>query len=259
MATEIGASNPRLAEVRALGESRERRARQRFFFEGPILLGEALAAGFPIDELYATLQAYAAHAPLIAGAESSGIPVFLVPERAFGRLSDVETPTGILAVAPMRLRPLANALEGDGLVLVLAGLNDPGNAGTLVRSAEAFGVESVLFGRGGVDPYHPKVVRATMGSLFRTTVAVVDRDELVAAAAESKRMLVGLDLAGEPIDRVSLPERIVLAVGNERHGIRTWLPHTDRTVTIPQVGGNESLNAAIAGSIALYALSCKPS
>ena len=154
----------------------------------------------------------------------------------------------------MALTGLTAALEGDGLVLALAGLNDPGNAGTLVRSAEAFGVRTVIFGRGGADPYHPKVVRATMGSLFRTTIAIADGAELVAAAAGAGRSLIALDLDGEPIDRFALPERAIIAVGNERHGVRSWLPHADRMITIPQYGGAESLNAAIAGSIALYAL-----
>ena len=218
-----------------------------------------MASAFPIEELYATPAAYATHEELLSRAESGGAPLFIVPERAFGRLSDVETPSGILAVAPMRLSPLGTVLAADGLVLALAALSDPGNAGTLVRSAEAFGVRCVLFGRGGVDPYQPKVVRATMGSLFRTTVAVLDGAELVAAAASSERSLVALDLDGEPIDGFVLPARTILVVGNERHGIGSWLPRTDYTITIPQSGGNESLNAAIAGSIALYALSRKPS
>jgi TrmH family RNA methyltransferase len=137
-------------------------------------------------------------------------------------------------------------------VLLLAGVGDPGNAGTLVRSAEALGAAGVLFGRGGADPYAPKVVRAAMGSIFRLPVASVEAEELLALATAAERPVVATDLEGEDLAVVGIPANAVLAIGNERRGVRDWLPRWDRAVRIPQREATESLNAAVAGSIVLY-------
>ena len=187
------------------------------------------------------------------GSKGTVTPVFVVPDGAFARISDVETPPGLLAVLDLPTGGLAAALAGPGPVLLLAGVSDPGNAGTLVRSAEAFGAVGVLFGRGGVDPYSPKVVRAAMGSLFRLPLAVVEPEELLAAAAAAGRLVVATDTTGDDLDPLALPADPILAVGNERRGVRDWLPRWDRAVRIPQSAQTESLNAAVAGSILLYA------
>jgi RNA methyltransferase, TrmH family len=126
-----------------------------------------------------------------------------------------------------------------------------------VRSAEAFGAAGVLFGRGGVDPFAPKVVRAAMGSLFRLPVAAVTAGDLLDAAAAAGRPIVAAALEGESLRGADLPPNAVLAVGNERHGVAAFLPRWDRAVRIEQAGATDSLNAAVAGSILLYALSEK--
>jgi TrmH family RNA methyltransferase len=142
-------------------------------------------------------------------------------------------------------------------VLLLAGINDPGNAGTLLRSAEAFGAAGVLFARGGVDPFAPKVIRAAMGSLFRLPVAAVAVEELVEAAAAAGRPSVATTLDGEPLATATLPANGIFAVGHERHGVAGFLASWDRAVRIEQASATESLNAAVAGSILLYTLSLR--
>jgi TrmH family RNA methyltransferase len=254
--TELSPHNPRIAQVRELRTPRGRRADGRFAAEGPTLLDEAARSGLRPREIYATaggLERFAA-----ARWEADGIPVYLVGDRVFERLSDLETPTGVLAVFDLPAWTVAEVLAGDGPVLLLAGVNDPGNAGTLVRSAEAFGAAGVLFGRGGADPFAPKVVRAAMGSIFRLSVAAVDPEELLAAAAAAGRPVVATDTEGEEIGVVGIPPNAVLAVGNERRGVRDWLPRWDRAVRIRQRSSTESLNAAVAGSIVLYeAMRCQ--
>lgn len=250
MPTELSAQNPRLARVRELRTVRGRDEQGRFAVEGPTLLAEALAGGLALREVYAT---GAALGRLDPGAyETNGIPCFVVPERAFARISDVETPAGVLAVFDLPRRSAADVLASAGLVLLLAGVSDPGNAGTLVRSAEAFGAAGVVFGRGGADPFSPKVVRAAMGSLFRLPVATASADEVIAAAEAAGRPLVATALEGEDIRTAGIPPNAILAIGNERRGVRDWLPRWDRAVRIPQRAATESLNAAVAGSIALY-------
>jgi TrmH family RNA methyltransferase len=248
--TLLSPHNPRIERVRELLAAKGRRAAGRFAAEGPTLLEEADRSGVAAREIYGT---EAALARIDAGRyEASGIPVYALAERSFSRISDLETPTGILGIFDLPVRTAAEVMALPGAVLLLAGVNDPGNAGTLVRSAEAFGAAGVLFGRGGADPYSPKVVRAAMGSIFRLPVAQVEAEEALAAAQASGRQVIAADLDGEDLDRATLPANAVLAVGNERRGVRDWLPRWDRAVRIPQRDEAESLNAAVAGSIVLY-------
>jgi TrmH family RNA methyltransferase len=249
MPTVLGPHNPRLDAVRELKTPRGRRDQGRFAVEGAVLIEEARRSGFAPRELYGTEAALSAHRGIVP----PETPVFQVPDTAFGRISDVETPTGLLAVLDLPAGDLASVLAGRGPVLLLAGVNDPGNAGTLIRSAEAFGAAGVLFGRGGVDPYSPKVVRAAMGSLFRLPLAVVEPEDLLAAAAAAGRAVVATDTSGDDLDALALPPDAIVAVGNERRGVRDWLPRWDLAVRIPQSAQTESLNAAVAGSILLYA------
>lgn len=257
MPTALSPHNPRIEHVRELRTPRRRRERGRFLFEGPTLLGEAQRSGVAIEELYGTETALAAHVPVVAALEGAGIPVFVLPERTLARLSDLETPPGLLAVALQPSSDPATILGRPGPVLLLAGINDPGNAGALLRSAEAFGAAGVLFGRGSVDPFAPKVIRAAMGSLFRLPIAGVTSEELLEAAAAAGRAVVAATLDGEPLATADLPQRVVVAVGNERHGVGRFLPRWDRAVRIEQASTTESLNAAVAGSILLYALSLR--
>jgi TrmH family RNA methyltransferase len=252
--TALSPHNPRIERVRELRHARTRRERAVFTLEGSTLLGEALRSGLVLEELYGTAAALTAGAELVAEVERAGVPAFELTDRVLARLSDVETPPGLLAVARQVRTPLAELLARPGPVLLLAGVGDPGNAGTLVRTAEAFGAAGVIFGRGGADPYAPKVVRAAMGSLFRLAIAVAEPDELLAAAAAAGRPVIATATDGEPLSTARLDPHSVIAVGSERHGVGSWLPRWDRAVRIEQQGPTESLNAAVAGAIVLYAL-----
>jgi TrmH family RNA methyltransferase len=152
----------------------------------------------------------------------------------------------------MRFSSVDAIFGGDGIALVLADLNDPGNTGTLLRTAEAFGCRGAIAGTKGADPYNPKVVRSAMGALFRLPIAVAEPDEVARAAAEAGYEIAGLTAQGDPFGAVHLPARLAVAVGNERHGLGRWEAVLDRRLAIPMRGQAESLNAAVAGSIALY-------
>ncbi|GAC1420481.1 MAG: RNA methyltransferase [Candidatus Velthaea sp.] len=254
MPIEISPQNPRIERVRELLTPRGRRDQSRYAFEGPTLIAEAQRSGVALRELYVTEEALAGRSDLRA-LETPDLPIFTLTARLFKRLSDVETPTGLLAVADLPLSDPAAVLALCGPVLLLAGVSDPGNAGTLLRSAEAFGAAGVLFGRGGVDPYAPKVVRAAMGSLFRLPVSQVDAEWLLDAGNRAGRPILAADVEGAELGSIALPPNAILAVGNERRGVRDWLPRFDLAVRIPQPGAAESLNAAVAGSILLYELS----
>ena len=128
--------------------------------------------------------------------------------------------------------------------------DDAGNAGTLLRSAEAFGTAGVIVGSLGAEPHQPKVVRSAMGALFRLPLAVADPKAL--SGLLDGWEVTGLAAAGEPLHGLPWGQRSIVAVGNERHGLGRWESLCTRLGAIPMSGKAESLNAAIAGSIALY-------
>lgn len=249
MPTFLGAHNARIDAARDLLTKRGRKQQGRFAFEGPTLLQEARDAGVRIESLYVTQSAYDA-VPLAARLESEGVPVYVVDERAMRRISDVETPSGVLGVAPVRLSEPGQILQHPGLVLLLADVNDPGNTGTLFRSAEAFGASGIIAGSLGAEPYLPKVVRSAMGALFRLPIAVAEPAEIAALLAGWE--VTGLAAAGQPLGGLPWGTRNVLVVGNERRGLGRWEALCTRLGAIPMPGKAESLNAAAAGAIALY-------
>jgi RNA methyltransferase, TrmH family len=247
--TSLGAHNPRIDAARDLLTKKGRKAQGRFLFESPTLLQEARDAGVSIEEIYVTREACdRVHA--IAQMERDGIPVYVVDERAMRRISDVETPSGVVAVAPIRLLPAHEILARSGVVLLLADVNDPGNAGTLLRTAEAFGVAGVIAGSLGAELHLPKVVRSAMGALFRLPLAVAD-PQSVAGLLQAWEV-TGLSADGEPLRALHWARRALVAVGNERHGLGRWEALCGRLASIPMAGKAESLNAAVAGAIALY-------
>jgi RNA methyltransferase, TrmH family len=251
VATRLGVHADRLANVRALRSVKGRREQRRFAFEGATLLEEATASGFSVSEIYATEAAYES-TPLVRELEAGGISTFLIEPGSAARISDLSTPSGILATAPMQPASPEGVLAAGGPVLVLADLNDPANAGTLLRSADAFGSRGVIFGSRGIDPYHPKVVRGSMGAIFRLAIAVADPTEVAEAAAAARVRVLGLAVDGVDLSDEAWASPLALVVGNERQGLGRWEPLCDRLLAVPMIGRSESLSAAVAGSIALY-------
>jgi TrmH family RNA methyltransferase len=252
MSTILGAHSPKLDAVRALRTKSGRAEQGRYAIEGVTMLAEARAAGVMPQSLFVTDRGATLLDPDARAAYADR--TFVVPERAMARLSELEAPPGVLAVLPLSLAPPAAILDGSAAI-ALAGVSDPGNAGTLLRSAEIFGITRAIFTRDGVEPHNPKVVRATMGALFRMRVASADGAELIAAAREAGYTIVAAARGGEPLPTFTFPEKALLAIGNERHGVGASLPAWDRTISIPQPGAGESLNAAVAGGIIFYAFS----
>ncbi|MEO6990564.1 MAG: RNA methyltransferase [Candidatus Baltobacteraceae bacterium] len=251
MPIPLGDRSERLAAIRTLTKKRGRLDRGRFLVEGTTLLAEALRSGVAAEAVFGTEAGYRRVAALGLGPFTEEAS-FLVGERAMRSLSDLDTPPGVVAVCEGTIFPTAALLAEGEPVLLLAGLADPGNAGTLLRSAEAFGVSRTIFGKGTVEPYNPKVVRGSMGSIFRTKLAIASPDELASAALESGYSVVASTRGGVPLHGFAFPARTVLAIGSERHGVDGWLRAWDAAVGIPHVGPTESLNAAVAGSIVLY-------
>lgn len=179
-----------------------------------------------------------------------------VSDAELARLAATETPQGVLVLARAPEWTLDDrVIEGDATVLVLDGVQDPGNFGTMLRTADALGAAFVACLPGTVDPWNPKAVRAAAGSSFRQPAVQIDPEPLAEWLRARGFALLGADAAGEPVEAAPLPPRSALVVGNEGTGLA---PRTravlDRLVSVPIRGDAESLNVAIAAAILLYVL-----
>lgn len=254
MADPIGTRHHTMQRLRRLSRRRSARSEEgTFVIDGPVLLAEALDAGVPVDEVVA---APACPADLLARAAGAGAAVHETRAGDLARVVDTMTPQPVAAIARFPMVTAAEAATAASpLALVLVGVADPGNAGTLLRSAEAAGAGAVVFCDDAVDPYSPKCVRSSAGSVFRLTI-VREGDAgpaLDALAAAGLHTVATLARDGRPYDDVDLGRPVAVVLGSEAHGLPDHLIHRiDTAVTIPMAGGGESLNVAMAGTILCF-------
>ncbi|HET6152444.1 MAG TPA: RNA methyltransferase [Marmoricola sp.] len=257
----LAATNGRVKEARKLSRRSERSERRLFLAEGWKTLAEAATVPGCLVEVYATTTAATEHGQLLDALEA---PVHLVEDRAAAALSGAQSPQGLIAVCRFTDRPAVDVLDGAGdVVVICADIRDPGNAGTIIRTADAAGASAVLLAGSSVDPYNDKTVRATVGSLFHVPIAVdLDPiDAVRAAQAAGYRVLaadgageVGLFAAGGLLDG-----KVAWLFGNEAWGLPEDLAAVaDHRVAIPIYGKAESLNLATAAAVCLYASAARP-
>jgi TrmH family RNA methyltransferase len=227
-----------------------------FLAEGRQAVAEALADPAGVCEIFVTEAAAAAHDDLLAG---TSVPVRLVTEKAAAGLSETVTPQGLVAVCAMRDVPAAHlAASPPRLSVALAELADPGNAGTVLRTADACGAGAVVFGTGSADPFGGKAVRSSAGSLFHVDVVRgADLAALLPALRDAGVTVLAADGGGEAaLDELTteLSGPVVWLFGNEARGVPAELAGlADARVRIPMRGRAESLNLAAAAAICLYA------
>ncbi|MGH9005056.1 MAG: TrmH family RNA methyltransferase [Acidimicrobiia bacterium] len=253
--TGLAATDARVRRIRRLLHQRPvRRAEGAFVLEGANVVSAALAAGAELEALYAAPGAEEACPELLALASARGLDVLWLAAGVLERVSDTVTPQPVLAVARRRPPGLGD-LAGADLVVVGVDVRDPGNAGTLVRSAEAAGASGVVFCRGSVDVTNPKTVRASAGALFHVPVVEGgDPQEVLGVLGDLGLVRMGATArGGVPPDEVDLTRPVALVFGNESHGLPADLEGAlDGHVTIPMPGRAESLNLGMAAAILLY-------
>jgi TrmH family RNA methyltransferase len=253
--------NPRSPRVRAVAKLAKREGRRetgRFLLEGPQAVGEALAfRPSLLVEVFATKGAIERHGELARAAREAGVEIVVVTEKVLEVMADTVTPQGIVAVAHQFPSTLAEIVaSGPRLVAVLEEIRDPGNAGTILRAADAAGADAVVFSGLTVDPYHPKVVRATTGSLFHLPHVVgVSLAEAAKALRAAGLQVLAADVSGDDLleARADLSRPTAWVFGNEAHGLdEERLALADRALRLPIYGEAESLNLATAASVCLY-------
>jgi TrmH family RNA methyltransferase len=256
---------PRVAAARRLTKRSRRDAERRFLAEGPQAVREALTTspGEPgaAEALFGTPAALERHADLAQRAVHLGVPVSLVDDHGMAGLSETVSPQGLVAVCTFLDLTLDSVLAArPRLIAVLAEIQDPGNAGTVLRTADAAGAGAVVFCHGSVDPYNGKCVRSSAGSLFHPPVVRGGAPaDVVGALREAGLRVLAADGAGEcDLDRFaddgSLAAPTAWLFGNEARGLPDELAAlADARVAIPIYGRAESLNLAAAAAVCLYA------
>ena len=251
---------PKSGRVKAARRLARRQSRDElglFLAEGAKALSEALLVDDCVVEVFATAAASEEHPGLRDRVESAGLPWQLVTDAALHSLAGAVTPQGLVAVCRHLDRPLDEVLGGT-LLVICADVRDPGNAGTIIRTADAAGAAGVVLAGHSVDPYNDKTVRATVGSLFHVPLALADDPAaVIRAARDAGYVVLAADGAGE-VDLFAaddlLDGPVAWLFGNEAWGLPADLAAlADHRVAIPIRGRAESLNLATAAAVCLYA------
>lgn len=249
----------RVKRAAALVRKKDRRAQGRFLVEGPQAVREALVhAPQLVEVVYATDEAQPWQLELDRLADREGVELVRATADVVAAMTETVTPQGVVAVVADCRVPVAEACAGGRLVAILHEVRDPGNAGAVLRAADAAGADAVVFAGDSVDPLHPKVVRSTTGSLFHLPVASAPAlEDAVLAAREAGLAVVAADVGGVELaasrEEQGLAEATAWVFGNEARGLSAKaLAHVDRSVRLPIFGRAESLNLATAASVLLY-------
>ncbi len=260
--------NPRSPRVRAVAKLAKRDARSEtglFLLEGPQAVSEALQfRPHLVEELFATPTALERHSELATAAASADLDIEFVSEQVLDSMADTVTPQGIVAVCrqfPTSLKDIFRP-DADGrqprLIALLEEVRDPGNAGTIIRAADAAGADAVIFSGRSVDLYNPKVVRSSTGSIFHVPVAVgAEYDAVLSRAREAGMTILAADVKGDDLLAArtdgTLTKPTLWIFGNEARGLTDeHLAGADRALTVPIYGHAESMNLATAAAVCLY-------
>ncbi len=242
-------STSQVKYLRSLHVKKYRVAEQKYIIEGHRLVGEALNSNIKLCQVWCS-QTYAdKNNTLIDTLKKRKITVDITSEKSLSQVCESQHNQGIIALTPI---PQITSFQIDNTpILILDNISDPGNMGTLLRTAEWFGICNVILSPNCVDPYNSKVIRSAMGAHFYLSQLMqTDLGELIPAIKAQNYTIVGADMEGTPLSQLTPPENWVLILGSEAHGLSSHiLPFIDEKVTIPKKGNIESLNVAVAGGV----------
>jgi RNA methyltransferase, TrmH family len=250
-----GRHNPRLKELRQAFRRSELTAEGECAIEGVKLVEEALRSGQKLGGIFFRESARALVEKLMPQVNAR-VEAMLLPDSQFDSIVPSEAPQGVAALVKVRVVSAEQLLDlaDTGPIVVAAGIQDPGNLGTILRSAEAFGAAGIFLAEGTVSPYNPKVLRGSAGSIFRLPAVQIGSSALLALLrSRSIRLVATSSHKGTPLPEASWALPLAIFIGNEGAGLpRELLHQMDETLVIPQAAQVESLNAGVAASIVLY-------
>ncbi|MFH1387655.1 MAG: RNA methyltransferase [bacterium] len=239
----------KLKLIKNLLEKRSARRKEKaFVIEGPHLVEEA---GERVKFIV-----YSEKLPIVKTLEENGTPAYKISKEQYAEISRVETPQGVLAVVREFGYSFRDVLKEDkSLIVFCLGVQDPGNLGTIIRSADAFGATGIILSKGTVDLYNPKVIRSSMGSLFHLPIVTTeDEKETIMYLKEKGVKIIATDAKASKIcSAVDLSGPVAIILGNEGEGLSTEITEmVAESVRIPMVGQAESLNVGMSASVLLY-------
>lgn len=247
-------SKNKIKFIKSLSVSKLRREQKAFAVEGTKIAKELFSSNFQTLFVCATEDWINKHPQVIP----ANIDIVLTLPHEMEKISQLSTAPGILAVAEIPERDFFNDLGADNLYLALDGISDPGNMGTILRTADWFGINDVFCSLDSADAFNPKVVQASMGAVFRINVWPQPLDKLLRQATAEKIPVYGAMMSGENVYEMAAVKGGILVIGSESQGIRSELfPALNNHITIPRFerpeksGQSESLNAAVATALIL--------
>lgn len=249
--------NPLIKEIKSLYKRKDRWSNRLFIIEGIKIIEESIENNIDLKYIVYTDK-------LLSTEEGKTFfekikyyrGLVCVTESLFKEISDTENPQGVIGICSFEKRDIEEVYNmKNPSLLYLDEVQDPGNMGTIIRSCDAFNLDGIILGKGSVDPYNPKVVRATMGSIFRVPLYICeDSISTLLKLRENNINLLATSLEGSlPIYQIDYKEGFVLIIGNESKGVNNnILSLSNKLIKIPMPGGAESLNAGVAASIIMY-------
>ena len=249
--------NKRIKYIKKLvGSASFRREERLFTAEGLRLCGDALKSGVEVESALFSEAFSAKHADFVEQAQKSVKKCYLVRDSIFSALCDTKTPQGVLfVIKTLDKTPDFDKMNKNGIIVALENVQDPTNLGTILRSAEAFGVDGVILSRDCCDIYAPKVIRGSMGAVFRQPFGIVDdlSDYIRSFNRFGTSCAAVLDRESEKLGDIDFSGATLCAVGNEGNGLtEKTVAACTRKVFIPMRGGAESLNVSAAASILIW-------
>lgn len=233
--------------TRSVQQKKYRNQFQLYVVEGVKLMNELLLSGKKIHSIYCLEEWYQENEPELL--KNKAAEIFIVNEKELKSVSSQSTPNQVLALVSMEMPALLN--NNEKIILVLDAIRDPGNLGTIIRIADWFNISQIVCSDDCADQYNPKVIQASMGSIFRVQLIYEDIEKLILSQPERK-VYAGM-MEGNPSGKTIFNTPLFLLIGNESHGINPLLyPLITQNVTIEKRGNAESLNAAIACGILLH-------
>lgn len=253
-------SNSEIKKITALQKKKYRSLYNSFLIEGEKLIQDAINVNFPLEKIIISPKYFTKNSEgLLKTAEQYHIEIVEVSEKQLNKISYVKTPQPIVAIGKIlsKTNNPEELIKTWNKIVVFEQLQDPGNLGTLIRAADWFGIDGIILGEGSADLYNPKVVRGSMGSLFRRPIiSDINISDLLPLLRVNNIKTLAADINGESILTLNpVPLKWALLLGNESHGISSELyDKIDNVISIPGNSNADSLNVAMSGAILLYHL-----